>query len=907
MMRSLTGRNALVLFAVLGAMMLSAYGALAQDLDGPRVYAKEFEAPRKAEAYRKLWDAAKQSAIQDDFDALYYELDLDLNPTTATLAGTVRMDATPVGVSITEVVLDLLDNMTVIAVRVDGLPAAFGHAADRVTVQLGASYSPGTVFTVEVDYAGTPDEGYGAFGFDTYDGAPMIWSLSEPYGAKSWWPCKDIVGDKADSSTMKVTVPSNLIVASNGLLLSADSVSVPGKTTYHWFEKYPISTYLISLAAYPYTVYSNWYYFDADSMEIRNFVFPGSVGAVSGLTAQCATQIGFFETIFGDYPFRDEKYGHAEFLWGGAMEHQTCSSMGFWNEYVVAHELAHMWWGDMISPAAWEHIWLNEGFATYAEALWSENKYGMGQYRQDMKATRYYGPGTIYVDDVTDPWRILDGDLSYNKANWVLHMLRRVVGDTNFFECLRQWHDYAPVLYGNGTTEDFRVVCETVSGMDLASFFEQWIYKEFYPIYGFEWSAAPSGGGYEVQLTIEQKQTHWLYTMPIDIFIDMAPQDSTIVVRDSLASQSWTFEVPFEPLDVKFDKFNGGWILKGLQDAVVDPTFDRGILVVNGVSWTSYGSEITSAYEDSVFWGSLDFSFWDCFAAPASYPSTLPAPLGNGTKVPSDTLKQFSAVVWVGNNFGGDIDPWINTAIQDYLEAGGNVLLLTRMGQDFVSSGLADYLGITWAGDVENTLTNYVARHPDLVNQGFIGSQSFNALFDTTFQSAETELLFTSHSSSGVLGSGAMRVPAAGGTHRADGAKFAFLSGRPYRMNHDHLRANVETILRNFFGEPFDATGVEGDAPPKPAYELAQNRPNPFNPTTTIRFSLPAKERVSLNIYTTSGRLVKTLVNGDLDAGAHAVIWDGLSQSGKETGSGVYFYRMEAGDFRETKKMVLVR
>jgi hypothetical protein len=895
---------------VLAAALLLVPPAARGDEEGvPRVFAGPLEAERKAKAMERLSAAmGKATLAQETFDALYYDLDVDLNPTTSLVSGSVRMDATASGASIDLVELDLLDNMTVDSVFVDAAPALFAHANDLLTVQLGASYAPGVVFTVLVYYHGTPDVSWGAFGFDSYAGDPMIWSLSEPYGARSWWPCKDVVGDKADSVDLRATVPSDLIVASNGLLVGVDSVSVPGKKTYWWHEKYPISTYLVSVAAHPYTVFSKWYHYSpTDSMEIRNYAFPDNYASVNSVVSETPAIMTFFKSIYGEYPFLDEKYGHAEFLWGGAMEHQTCSSMGFWDEYVVAHELSHQWWGDMISPETWHHIWLNEGFATYSEALWSEHKYGIGQYRTDMKNTRYFGPGTIYVQDPSDFNAIFSTDLSYNKASWVLHMLRHVVGDTAFFDILQAWRVYAPTLYGNATTDDFRMVCETVSGLDLDYFFHEWIYEEFFPIYRYAWSDQPGSGGYDITLQIDQVQTNTVFRMPIDVFVQFASGDTTIVVQDSVASQTFALHVSADPIDIKLDKAQGGWILKVIQEAIVNPTFDRGILVVNGVDWTNYGSEIRTAYEDSVFWGSHEISFWDLFAPPTGgYPASLPVPLGTNKAVPADTLKQFSAVVWVGNNFNGDLEKWVSAPLLDYMNAGGNVLLLTRMGQDFLYSSLADYMGLTWAGNKWSTLSTYVSQHPSLVNQTFTGVQSYNAVFDTSFAGGETELLFKSNSTSGLLGSGAWKKPAAGGLLRPDGAQMVFLSGRPYRMEHTNLRANVETILSDFFHEPYDPTGVGGEAPGL-TYALEANRPNPFNPSTTVRFTLPAAGRVKLDIFSTSGRLVRRLVDGDRKAGQNQVVWNGKNDAGHDAGSGIYFYRMESGTFSDTKKMLLVR
>ncbi|MBN1824983.1 MAG: T9SS type A sorting domain-containing protein [Candidatus Eisenbacteria bacterium] len=902
-------RRALLGAAFLLAALLLPVLAFAQDEAlSPRLQAHKAEADRKAEFFRQLMIAGRPTSNMDLYDVKHYDVDIDLDPTTELVSGTVTMTAEVTGASLDEADLDLLDNMTVSGATSGGSATTWSHASDVVTVDLDRTYSNGETFVLSVDYSGTPAASWGGFGFDTYDGEDMIWSLSEPYGARTWWPCKDVVGDKADSVDLRYRVPDDLIVAANGVLLSVDSLTTPGKKTYHWHEGHPISSYLVSVTAYPYLVYSDWYVYGAnDSMEIQNFIFPGSAGTVPSYTALTPSMIAFMDSVYGAYPFLDEKYGHAEFLWGGAMEHQTCTSMGFWGEDVVLHELSHQWWGDMISPISWNHIWLNEGFAVYSEALWKEYKYGMGEYRAAMNETKYLGPGSVYCYDTSDPNRVMSLDLTYNKANWVLHMLRHVVGNETFFDITRAYYADPAVQYGNAHTDDLQRVAETVSGMDLDDFFDQWVYDEWYPIYTFEWSYEPAAVGYDLTVTIEQKQTNRVFKMPVDVWVEMPTANNTYVVQDTLATQTFVLNVPEEPTNVKLDKLNGGWILKVIQEPVTAPTFDRGILVVNGVRWDSYGAEITSAYEDSAFWGDFDISFWDYWTEPGGgYPSTLPAALGHGA-IPADTLKQFSTVIWVGNNYLGDLDGWMNTSILDYLQAGGNAILLTRMGDDFFHPGFWDYLGVSWMGDTEATLYNYVSQHPSLANQSFTSTQSFCSLFDTSFSQGETELLFTSNSSTGNYGTGAYRAPAGGGTHRVNGGRFAFLSGRPYRMNHADLRGNMEYMLEHFFLEPFDPTGVEEGGPAPARFALERNRPNPFNPVTTIRFTVPKRSHVDLKVYETSGRLVRTLASGEYGEGAHAVLWDGRNDTGRSVGSGVYFYRMEAGDFVSKKKMVLIR
>jgi hypothetical protein len=704
---------------------------------------------------------------------------------------------------------------------------------------------------------------------------------------------------------VRVTVPSNLIVASNGTLRSLTNNGATD--TYYWHEGYPISTYLVSVAIHPYTTFSHWYkYSPADSMEVQYYVFPSHYGSVQATYALTVPMIELFASLFGEYPFLDEKYGHAEFTWGGGMEHQTITSLGGWSEYLIAHELAHQWWGDMVTCDDFHHIWMNEGFATYSEALWSEFTYGMATYHQDMTAAKYFGAGTIYVPDTSNWGRIFHSGLSYNKGSWVLHMLRHVVGDTAFFDILQTYYADSRYQYGTVTTEQFRDLCEDVSGMELDFFFHQWIYEEYYPTYSYSWNAAPNGGFFDIDLTISQLQTNHIFTMPIDVKIQTVFGDTTLVVWDSLATQQFVLTVADEPTGLELDPDE--WILRSIQEAVDDPTFDRGILLVNGVDFDIYGTEIWTAYEDSVFWGSYPITFWDCFDETGSgYPSILPTPLGHGP-VPADSLEQFSSVIWVGNNYNGDIGSWYDTAILSYLNAGGNVLLMSRYGQSFVTEPLRDYLGITWRESPTNTLNNCVSTFTGLADMTRIGTQSYSAVFDTTLESSETTLLFKETSTfSTHRGLGAWCEPLGGGTHRADGGQFVFVSGRPYRYDHDDLRANVEFILGNFFDEPYTPpTGVTG-RPVGPAFALEQNYPNPFNPHTTIRFSVPAKRFVTLRVYDVAGRRVTTLARKDFGPGTHTLTWDGTDHRGVGVSSGIYFYKIIAGGDTSTRKMLLLR
>lgn len=252
------------------------------------------------------------------------------------------------------------------------------------------------------------------------------------------------------------------------------------------------------------------------------------------------------------------------------MEHQTCTSLYYaaYTPGLIAHELGHQWFGDLITCADFGHIWLNEGFATWTEAYWLEQSQGMAAYHAEMAAARYLGPGSIFVEDPSNFYAIFDYNLSYLKASWVPHMLRHILGDDDFFAALQLYR--ATYGYGSATTEDFQAVLEEVSGRDLAAFFQQWIYGTYYPIYTFSWTAVPAGAATRVDVRIEQTQSATgLFTMPLDIRIDTSAGAETFVVENSEQVQWYSFQVDGTATDVQLDPDN--WVLRSVIDAGVAP------------------------------------------------------------------------------------------------------------------------------------------------------------------------------------------------------------------------------------------------------------------------------------------------------------------------------------------------
>ena len=526
---------------------------------------KEIE--NKKRAFLKLSNTQAASPNQQKFDVVYYRLDLDIQVLQERIQGYVQMVARVVDGPINVVELNLHNSMTVDSVVADSGPLSFNHLDHILTVTLDKDYANNETISFQVYYQGDPTStGSDAFVFTTYNSKPHFWTLSEPYGAREWWPCKDVPEDKADSVDIIVRVPDGMSVASNGLIVSEQSDGV--NTTFHWKERYPMVTYLVSLAGYEYTRYSDTYQtLDGGTMPIDFFVYPEHYqnSDFRDNYARTKDMITAFAGYFGEYPFVTEKYGHAEFLWGGGIEHQTCSSLTGYGTGLIAHELGHQWWGDMITCRDFHHIWLNEGFATYCEALWREYDEGTAAYHDEMAANEYKGPGTIYVEDDTDENEIFDGNLSYSKASWVLHMLRHVVGDSVFFDILHAYYADSRYQYGTAVTEDFQGVCESVSGLNLDKFFQQWIYGEYYPQYEYSWSSAAEGNQYRLSLNIDQIQTNTgLFWMPIDVLVQTAAGDTTFVVWDSLQTQQFDLFVNNEPASVQLD--TDKWILRDVTE-----------------------------------------------------------------------------------------------------------------------------------------------------------------------------------------------------------------------------------------------------------------------------------------------------------------------------------------------------
>ncbi|MDH4069158.1 MAG: M1 family aminopeptidase [Ignavibacteria bacterium] len=515
-----------------------------------------------------------ETLVDENIDITYYKLDLTITTSPNYLRGTVTVQGKCLGAGLEAVTLNLMNPLTVNAVVMDGLETPFLQGDETIDITLDRPYLAGELFSMEIYYQGVPgSSGFGSFEFSSHGGVPWIWTLSEPYGAKDWWPCKDHPTDKADSVDIWITCRSDLKAGSNGVLTGVVD-NGDGTKTWKWAERYPITTYLVSVTISDFAEFSDWFHYSpTDSMEILNYVLPENLSTAQVSLGKTVDMLEIFSEMFGMYPFIEEKYGHCDFGWGGAMEHQTMTSTGTYSEPIIAHELAHQWFGDLITCANWPNIWMNEGFATYSEALYYEEMYGSSGYWSEILSNLSYAKtanGSIYRADTSSDWSIFNSALVYSKGASVLHMLRHVLGDSVFFDVMFAYASDPAFRYGVATTENFQLVAETVSGRELGYFFDQWIYGERFPHYYYWWYSSETESGHTVTVGIDQTTgttTPAFFRMPVDLGVSGNGWDTTVVVDHSFDGQIFTFLVPGEPTDLELDPET--WILRDVSRIAV--------------------------------------------------------------------------------------------------------------------------------------------------------------------------------------------------------------------------------------------------------------------------------------------------------------------------------------------------
>ncbi len=513
------------------------------------------------------------------YDAVHYNLLVDVGDST--LTGEVRMEGESVLQGLNEIVIGLHSALT--ADDIDSpthTVTSTYRMADMLHIVLAESLDEGEPFTVSVSYSGRPPEISGEideFPFSwrrhTYQGRsiPSIFTMSVPNRSTAWWPCKDTMGDKA-TVDIQVYYPDTLTAVANGVGMGSMALG-NGRRVSTWSHRHPIAPYLVSVVISEFAVLADEVTILAGEEEItiplEYYVYKEDSAAAHYDFGRMGEMITFLSEKFGPYPFADEKYAVATVPISGGMEHQTCTTLGGRyvtgsrdQEWIYIHELSHQWWGDHVGLADWKHVWLNEGFATYCEALWVEHTQGTEAYHDYMDDLDSMAPpeGFGFGGACYDPSPLF-GLTPYRKGAWVVHMLRHCVGDDDvFFGALRAYRDS---LGGTGlaTTETFRDIMEAQTGLELDAFFEQWIYEAGRPHYDWSWEFRPVSGGYEVVVDLSQTQaTFDVYRMPIDLGVRTASGLEIVQVLNTDREQTFTLQVQGRPTGLSLDP--NGWLLK---------------------------------------------------------------------------------------------------------------------------------------------------------------------------------------------------------------------------------------------------------------------------------------------------------------------------------------------------------
>jgi aminopeptidase N len=503
--------------------------------------------------------ATADSYAHQPLDALHYDVSLSFVPDFAYEA-VVRVDLRLLADAITEVKFDL-DGPRVDAVRLHGEQLTFRQEGAQLAIDLGRPRSKGEIVPLRIEYHGRPD-GKGLRAGPNAQGHPTLFADNWPRNARRFIPSIDHPSDKA-TVDFTVTAEDRYDVIAPGRLVETRSLH-DGRRTTRWSEGVPIPTYcmVIGLAEFQVTELSA-----ADAIPQSAWVFPENAEVAARRLARAALVLERFSDLVAPFPY--EKLAHVESSTAfGAVEY---ASAIFYSEKtfqepggsdgVVAHEAAHQWWGDSVTPADWDDVWLSEGFATYFQALFVEGLEGPRAFREQMsrqatavREANAKQPRAIVEPEVEDPAAKLSA-FTYQKGAWVLHMLRRKLGDEAFFRGLRGY--YATHAAGNATTADLRHALEAASGLALDGFFQQWLYRPGLPQLRVAWRW--DGAAREVVVDVEQTQPGAPYALDVDLGFRLPESIEQRTVKLTTGRESLRLALPAAPQSVEVDP--DGWLL----------------------------------------------------------------------------------------------------------------------------------------------------------------------------------------------------------------------------------------------------------------------------------------------------------------------------------------------------------
>ena len=509
------------------------------------------------------------NAAQQGLRVEHYGLQVSFDPVAQTVAGVSALTLSWQSAGAGPISLDMAESLSAHSVELDGKPAAYERRGAKLLVTLPPASPAGREHVLRVSYGGSPNPHY--LHFHTLRSEPAIASYGLPFSAMGWWPTLDEPAFKARGADVVITAPKGTMAVSNGTLIGTEPLP-DGRRRFHWRERSPIYPDVISVAIGPYDIIDARYRSESGrQIPLHYYVYRADKARAEAEFAAVPDILRSYESLFGPYPFAREKYGIAEVPFPSFREHQTVPSLGrdlilgtaeAWDLHevgnVIAHDMAHQWFGNSLTPRRWSDVWLNEAFANYAVALWQERQGGEVAYRRFMH-TLDTGPfpGSVYIAPDHPAGELLTY-VTFNKGAWVLHMLRHVMGDRRFFAAL---HEYAQANAGALVdTGTWRAVCEHAYGQSLGWFFAEWVYGEGRPALRTSWKAMSGGEVFQSQVIIGQMQAGQVFTMPVDVEWTAAGRSGRQTVWLRQRRQEFTLTTPAPLSSVVVDPDH--WLLR---------------------------------------------------------------------------------------------------------------------------------------------------------------------------------------------------------------------------------------------------------------------------------------------------------------------------------------------------------
>lgn len=537
-------------YIALSALLIVGFFTSAQH--SQLVEIQEAEIKRNVPVWRKSFGVFQSE--KSNFDILHQHLELDLVPGVRFISGRVKTSFQALS-DIERIAFDLDISLKIHGVWMasSGDSCNFGQSSRDFFIDLPRSYLTGEVDSIWVSYSGIPPNAgalaFGGFNSRQVLGSPMLWTLSQPYASFTWWPGKSDLRDKIDSLDIVVRIPGAMQSAAPGILI-ADSLLSDGRRLQHWKHRYPIANYLVSITVSEYAeVRDSVLLGNGNYLPLVHYDLPNLIDASAWVITKPLMQL--YDSLFGTYPFSTEKYGHVRFGRGGGMEHQTMSSMGSSDPQLIAHELAHQWFGNLVTCASWQDLWLNEGFATYLTGLYFEylrtEEEWLDYKCAQIEAVIKESGGSVFASefDTARAQDLFDLRLRYIKAGHVVHQLRILLGDSLFYHGIRQYlADYA---YGFASTDDFIRSMENATGISLEIFAKQWIYASGHPSFQLQWFQ-DEDKMLQIKLSQQAQASDielFAFPLPIQIIGTNGFRMDTIVFVDALVN-SLQFDIGFE-------------------------------------------------------------------------------------------------------------------------------------------------------------------------------------------------------------------------------------------------------------------------------------------------------------------------------------------------------------------------